>query len=169
VSDLRIEPLTDEHIDQLMPYEREMFGPEAWSASSYRAELGDRVHKAFIAAVDEDGVLLGWAGVVVNGDSADIMTVGTVPADRRRGIGTALVHALLDEAVQRGAREVLLEVRIDNDAARALYEREGFMTVGLRRGYYDHGRVDGLTMHRPLRDQHSESARQGPAGRVDHD
>ena len=34
-------PMTREHVDQLMPYEREMFGPEAWSRAAYRAELGE--------------------------------------------------------------------------------------------------------------------------------
>lgn len=140
-----IVPMTVEHVAAAMPYEREMFGPEAWTESSYRTELADPL-RAYFAALDEDGVLLGWAGTMVNGETADIMTVGTLPDARRRGIGTALVHALLAEDRRRGATEVLLEVRIDNPGARALYEREGFVTIGIRRGYYDHGRVDGVTM-----------------------
>ena len=54
------------------------------------------------------------------------------------------------EAVRRGAREAFLEVRVDNPAALALYEADGFARVGLRPGYYDGGRVDAVTMRRDL-------------------
>jgi ribosomal-protein-alanine N-acetyltransferase len=57
---------------------------------------------------------------------------------------------LLAEAVRRGAREAFLEVRVDNEPARALYRSEGFDEVGRRRGYYDGGRVDAVTMRKEL-------------------
>ena len=143
-------PMTVDHIDALMPYEREMFGSEAWTVSGYRTELADRRHRYYVAAEDADGALLGWAGVMVVADAAEILTVGVVPDARRRGIGTVLLHELLAEARRRGAAEAFLEVRVDNDGARAMYEREGFAEVGRRRGYYDHGRVDAVVMRREL-------------------
>jgi ribosomal-protein-alanine N-acetyltransferase len=133
-----------------MRYEHEMFGTEAWTASGYRMELADTVGRYYVAAEDADGSLLGWAGVRVIDRTADVLTVGVVPAAQRRGIGARLLHALLDEAHRRGAVEALLEVRVDNPAARALYLREGFAELGIRRGYYDHGRVDGVVMRREL-------------------
>lgn len=142
--------MTRRHIDALMPYEREMFSSEAWSAEGYRAEIADTAHRHYVAAEDADGRLLGWAGVLVIGDTAEILTVGVVPAARRCGLGTRLLTVLCDEARRRGAREAFLEVRTDNAPARALYEREGFEHVGVRRGYYDHGRVDALTMRKGL-------------------
>jgi ribosomal-protein-alanine N-acetyltransferase len=143
-------PMTRAHIDALMPYEREMFGTEAWTSSSYRAELADRRHRYYLAAEDADGTLLGWAGVMVVADTAEILTVGVVPSARRRGIGVALLTALLAEAVRREAVEVFLEVRVDNTGARTMYEREGFAEIGTRRGYYDGGRVDAVVMRRAL-------------------
>jgi ribosomal-protein-alanine N-acetyltransferase len=141
-------PMTAAHIDALMPYEREMFGTEAWTVSGYRTELADAKHRYYVAAEDADGGLLGWAGVMVLADSAEILTVGVVPGARRRGIGRDLLAALLAEAVRRGAREAFLEVRVDNAGARSLYASEGFAEVGLRRGYYDGGRVDAVVMRR---------------------
>ncbi len=143
-------PMTTAHIDALMPYERELFGPEAWTAHGYRTELADTRSRYYLAAEDGSGALLGWAGVMVVADAAEILTVGVVPAARRRGIARLLLHALADEARRRGAREVFLEVRVDNVAARTLYESEGFAQVGLRPGYYDAGRVDGVVMRREL-------------------
>jgi [ribosomal protein S18]-alanine N-acetyltransferase len=142
--------MTTAHIDALMPYERDMFGTESWTRGSYRAELADTRRRHYVAAEGPAGELLGWAGVMVIGETAEILTVGVVPAARRRGIARTLVAALLAEAVRRGAREVFLEVRVDNQAARALYASEGFLDVGRRRGYYDGGRIDAVTMRREL-------------------
>jgi ribosomal-protein-alanine N-acetyltransferase len=143
-------PMTVAHIDALMPYEREMFGTEAWTVSGYRTELADARNRYYVAAEGPDGELLGWAGVMVVADAAEILTVGVVPSARRQGLGVRLLAALLVEAARRGAREAFLEVRVDNEAARSLYAREGFAEVGVRRGYYDAGRVDAVVMQREL-------------------
>jgi ribosomal-protein-alanine N-acetyltransferase len=142
--------MTVRHIDALMPYEHDMFSTEAWTRAGYHAELADIRHRYYVAAEGPDGELLGWAGVMIVGDTADVLTVGVVPEARRAGTARRMVDALLAEGVRRGAREAFLEVRVDNEAARALYEAEGFAQVGLRRGYYDGGRVDAVTMRREL-------------------
>jgi ribosomal-protein-alanine N-acetyltransferase len=149
-AEVRIVPMRAEHIDAVMPFEREMFGPEAWTAGGYRSELADHRFRRYLVAEDADGVLLGWAGVRVVADEAEVLTVGVVPAARRRGIATILLRALIEEAVRRRASAVFLEVRVDNAGARALYAREGFVDIGLRRGYYDSGRVDAVTMRRDV-------------------
>lgn len=147
---VRIVPMTRAHIDAFMPYEHEMFGTEAWTAGSYRDELADTRYRHYVAAEDEDGTLLGWAGVMIVADTAQIMTVGVIPAAQKRGIGQRLLDALLDESRRRGAEAVVLEVRVDNEPALRLYRRNGFTDLRVRRGYYGHGRVDGLEMQRVL-------------------
>ena len=142
--------MTAEHIEALMPYERAMFGTEAWTQSGYRSELADTGRRHYLAAVGAQAELLGWAGVMVVADCAEILTVGVVPPARRRGIARQLIDGLLVEARRRAAVEAFLEVRVDNEAAQALYAREGFAPVGLRRGYYDGGRVDAVVMRREL-------------------
>ncbi|HKF31018.1 MAG TPA: ribosomal protein S18-alanine N-acetyltransferase [Jatrophihabitantaceae bacterium] len=150
MSVIDVVPMTRAHIDALMPFEREMFGTEAWSADGYRAELADTRHRYYLAAVDENESLLGWAGVRVVGDTAEILTVGVVPQARRQGIGGRLLAMLLDEATRRGAVEAFLEVRVDNTAAQQLYEQARFVRVGIRRGYYAEGRVDAVVMRRAI-------------------
>jgi [ribosomal protein S18]-alanine N-acetyltransferase len=150
MSVIDVVPMTKAHVDALMPYEREMFGTEAWSADSYRAELADTRHRYYLAAVDENESLLGWAGIRVVGDTAEILTVGVVPQARRQGIGGRLLAMLLDEARRRGAVETFLEVRVDNPAAQKLYEQARFVRVGIRRGYYAGGRVDAVVMRRAV-------------------
>jgi ribosomal-protein-alanine N-acetyltransferase len=148
---VRLVPMTRAHIDALMPFEREMFGTEAWTRSGYRSELADTRHRYYIAAEGPAGELVAWAGVRVIGETAEILTVGVLPTARRAGIARRMAADLLAEAARRGAVEAFLEVRVDNVAARNLYASEGFADVGLRRGYYDAGRVDAVTMRKDLR------------------
>ncbi len=101
-------------------------------------------------AARTDGQLVGYAGLVfVAGPpqaEAEIQTIGVDPAYQGRGIGRALLRRLL-ELADAAAATVFLEVRTDNDAARALYESEGFAVVGLRERYYLSG-ADAHTMRR---------------------
>lgn len=142
--------MTAQHVDALMSFERDMFGTEAWSRASYRSELADTRRRHYVAAEDDANALLGWAGVMIIATTAEILTVGVVPHARRRGIARTLVGELLGEARGRGADEAFLEVRFDNGAARNLYATEGFVELGVRRGYYDGGRVDAVTMRKDL-------------------
>ena len=148
-AEISIVPMRVEHIALLMPYERAMFGTEAWTAGGYRTELADTERRCYLAALTGEQ-LLGWAGVMVIADAAEILTVGVVPEARRRGIARRLIDGLLEEARRRGAAEAFLEVRVDNAAAQSLYASEGFAQVGLRPGYYDGGRVDAVVMRREL-------------------
>jgi ribosomal-protein-alanine N-acetyltransferase len=134
--------------------ERILFpGDDPWSAEMFRSEL--RAGHAYLAARSSaGGLLVGYAGLaVVAGPpqaEAEIHTIGVDPAVQGRGIGRALLRGLLDVADAVPAT-VFLEVRTDNEAARALYESEGFTVVGLRRRYYRPSGADAHTMRRECR------------------
>ena len=146
---VEIVPMTAAHLSAVMVHEEELFGTEAWTVDSYRAELADLRYRYYICAL-QDGDLLGWAGLLCIADTAQIITIGVVPAAQHRGIGQLMLDTLLAEARRRGAAEVVLEVRVDNAPARRLYERNRFAVLRIRRGYYDLGRVDALEMRRAL-------------------
>jgi ribosomal-protein-alanine N-acetyltransferase len=140
--------MTVKHVELLMPYEHEMFGAEAWTERGYRDEIADTANRHYVAVEDETGALLGWAGVLVIGTTAEVLTVGVVPSARRQGLARRMLAELYAEAVQRGATEVLLEVRVDNVEAQSLYRAEGFVEIARRRVYYANGTVDAVVMHR---------------------
>lgn len=144
--------MTRAHIPLLMPYEDELFGTEAWSPHSYADELSDTRHRFYIAALrgDDPGELVGWAGLMTIGDTAQVLTIGVIPEAQRHGIGQAMLDVLVQEALRRRAGEVILEVRVDNVTARRMYERNRFTQLRTRRGYYDRGRVDAVEMRREL-------------------
>lgn len=99
-----------------------------------------------ILAAEEGGGLLGyvWARFVL--DEGDIGNIAVAPGFRRRGAGAALLKALLEEAERRQAAVVQLEVRESNLAARRLYEKNGFETVGKRKNYYEKPAEDAILM-----------------------
>jgi ribosomal protein S18 acetylase RimI-like enzyme len=72
---------------------------------------------------------LGFCVLGVRGDEGWIGGMGVATAARRRGIGEALLRAVIDEARARGLRRIVLEVLEQNEPARRLYERLGFEHV----------------------------------------
>jgi ribosomal-protein-alanine N-acetyltransferase len=144
-------------IEKLLPLERELFGPSAWTAETFWAELAQVETRWYVVAVGESeadeggGSLLGYAGLLVPGPEADVQTVAVAPAARRRGLGGVLVDALIAQARDRGSTSLLLEVRADNHPAAALYRSRGFEQIAIRRRYYQPEDVDALVMRlRPL-------------------
>jgi len=85
----------------------------------------------------------------VAADEAEILTLAVEPAARRKGMASALLAEAARRAREQGAAAMFLEVSTANRAARALYERLGFTTVGRRKSYYG-GERDALILKRDL-------------------
>ncbi len=136
----------------LADLERTLFADDAWSEPTWWAELAGRPRRDYVVAheADDADVVLGYAGIDVAGDVADVMTMATRPEHRGRGLGRLLLGELVLRARERGCEALLLEVRADNEAARALYDTSGFRTISVRRRYYQPGDVDALVMRRLL-------------------
>jgi ribosomal-protein-alanine N-acetyltransferase len=149
----RLRSMLESDVEQIVPIEAELFaGDPPWSAEEFRSELaGVPETRWYTVAEDESGELAGYAGLRVVDGTADIQTIAVAPAHQRRGLGTTLLGALIDEARTRRATEMLLDVRADNQPALALYERHGFERIARRRGYFGAGRIDGLVLRRWLR------------------
>lgn len=72
-------------------------------------------------------------------DEAEVLTLAVAPDARRQGIAAALLAGAMAAARERAATTMLLEVAVNNTAARALYERAGFIEAGRRPRYYADG------------------------------
>jgi [ribosomal protein S18]-alanine N-acetyltransferase len=140
-------------VEALLPLERELFGADAWSAEVWWSELAHPQGRWYLVARTDGtgtagGALVGYAGVMVSDREADVQTVAVAPAAQGRGLGATLLTALLERAAEQGARTVTLEVRADNAAAIALYQRHGFARIAVRRGYYGPEGADAWIMQR---------------------
>ncbi len=144
-------------VEAVVALENELFGPTAWTAETFWGELAAPGRTYLVA--DDDGVLLGYAGLLAAGDAeADVQTIAVAPAAQGRGVGRRLLDALVDGARAEGASALLLEVRADNEPALRLYSRSGFERIGVRRRYYQPGDVDAVVMRlRPLPVARSET------------
>lgn len=101
---------------------------------------------AFGSLLDQAGVHLaesldGFILMRTVADEAEILTLAVRPDARRRGVGAELVARGAAAAAARGATRLFLEVADDNEAARGLYARAGFVEAGRRPRYY--ARADG--------------------------
>ena len=119
-------------------------GAARWSAGAFARALRDPLCFFLPTGGDLNGFALGR--VVL--DEAELMTLVVARSRRGRGRGRALLSLFEAEARRRGAAAAFLEVRADNDAARALYVAAGWAQVGLRPGYYDG--IDAALMRKPL-------------------
>ncbi len=143
-----IDALTRADADRCAELEALLFdGDDPWPATAFLGELAAG-HNHYIAARDGQHVV-GYGGIARLGRRApfeyEVHTIGVDPAYQGRGVGRALLDELL--AFAEGGT-VFLEVRTDNVPAITLYERNGFVTVGLRKRYYQVSGADAYTMRR---------------------
>lgn len=125
---------------------------EPWDAAAFLGFLDRPGCLAFVATDELSRAAVGFIIGHVAADEAEILSVAVDPAVRRAGIGQLLLRALLEAARDRYVAKVHLEVADVNTAALALYQAEGFIVTGRRKGYYARatGRVDAVVMSRSL-------------------
>ena len=122
--------------------------PTPWSRSMFAGELAKPTSICLGAfeADDEEAALIGYLVVSRYVDAWHVMNIAVDPPQRGRGVGTMLLEHLFELTVDDARRGYTLEVRVSNASAIALYERLGFTSRGLRRGYYTDNREDALIM-----------------------
>ncbi len=121
--------------------------PVPWTTGQLADSLAG--HRVLLA--ERAGLPLGYAVFRELLDEAELLNIAVLPDARRQGIGRSLLRALR-AALAPEVRSLYLEVRAGNAPAIALYEGEGFVRVGLRRGYYPAagGREDALLLRLEL-------------------
>ena len=140
----RIAPMTAARLPQVAALEKVCFPADPWSEELFRAAL-ENPHTNLLMAEGEDGAVLGYAVLSAVLDEGSLDNIAVAPHCRRQGVADALLSALTDFG--RGRLSVLmLEVRVSNFPAIALYEKHGFVPVGRRKNYYESPREDALLM-----------------------
>lgn len=143
-TEVHLVPMRRRHLRSVLRIETQVY-PQPWTLTLFLGELGLRSSRHYVVARVE-GVVVGYAGVMVSLDEAHVTNVAVDPAWHRRQIGTRLLLNLFKAAQARGARHLTLEVRVSNTAAQAMYRRFGFETEGVRKNYYAESREDALIM-----------------------
>ncbi len=134
---MKIVPMQEKHLAAIAGIEKECFS-FPWSEDALREELG----KGVFLVAESGEKTLGYAGCQTVLDEGYITNVAVSKASRKKGVGSALMRRLLEEAEKRGLSFLTLEVRASNSEAIRLYKKFGFGKAGVRKGYYDKPKED---------------------------
>ena len=140
---LVIEPMQAADLDDVDAIERHSF-KAPWPRQVFVDELAREWARVDVAR--DAGRVVGFCNYWLVKDEVHLLAIATHPDRRRAGVGRRLMDHLLDVARARASVLVTLEVRRSNVPAIALYERLGFVAVGLRRAYYAEDAEDALVM-----------------------
>ncbi|AOH42268.1 ribosomal-protein-alanine N-acetyltransferase [Anaerolineaceae bacterium oral taxon 439] len=118
-----------------------------WPLSSYEYEVRHNLAGRATVARSRDGLILGFLMAWLIVDEFHVANIAVDTPFRRLGIGYALMRQGLIAANRDNARQSFLEVRISNRPAIELYEKIGYETVSIRKGYYRDNNEDALNMN----------------------
>ena len=141
---MRAVPLQERHLDEAARLETLCFS-RPWSRQALAEEL-ENPTAFFLAAEDDTGELLGYAGMHVVCGEGYIDNVAVFPQARRRGVGRLLVQSLVQWLREHEGVFLTLEVRPSNEPAISLYGSLGFEEVGRRPRFYECPTEDALLM-----------------------
>ena len=142
---MTIREMSASDVDAVAALEAEIFSMP-WSAQGFEDTLC-REDVLFLVAREEDHVL-GYVGVYCTADEGEITNVAVAPSVRRRGVGQELLSELIGRLAQKEIYRIVLEVRVSNEPAIRLYEKQGFVTMGKRKNFYEKPVEDAYVMVR---------------------
>lgn len=142
---IEIRLLKKSDLDEIFLLEQLCFPEDPWSKHAFETEV-DNPFSIFFVARDEDvGKMIGYGGIRLMHDIADITNVAVHPDYRGEGIGRKLLELLIRIAKEKNMTAITLEVRESNQPAQRLYSSAGFVHCGTRKRYYQ-GREDARIM-----------------------
>lgn len=135
------------HLPEVSALEQDIFGATAWSSEQFLAELAaaDR----WLRVLCDQGHVIGYVDVAVQGRDADLMTIAVASGARGRGLGALMLDEAMRWAATCGVHHMFLEVADDNPAAGQLYAGRGFVAIDRRPSYYGDG-TDAVIMRAAL-------------------
>ena len=132
----RLVRMTHRHLDAVTLIEEAAYA-FPWS----RGNFVDSIVAGYPSRVllDASDTMLGYFIAMAGVDEMHLLNITVAPAVQGRGHARYMLAALVGLCAEQAARELWLEVRLSNSRARAIYQRLGFIEVGIRKGYYPAG------------------------------
>lgn len=133
-----------EDIPNVMVIEHEAF-TLPWTETAFQNELTNNLFAHYMV-MEYEGKPIGYAGMWTIVDEAHVTNIAILEAFRGRKLGDRLLDYLMKIASIKGMIRMTLEVRVSNIVARSLYEKKGFESAGIRKGYYSDNNEDAMIM-----------------------
>jgi [ribosomal protein S18]-alanine N-acetyltransferase len=132
-------------VERVMEIEREGYATP-WTGMMFLGEL--LCDDSVALVVEQDGVVMGYLMASDQAGVWHVLNVCVAVEARGAGLGARLVRELFARTENRADRGYTLEVRVSNHTAIRLYERLGFVSEGIRPGYYSDNGEDAVIMWR---------------------
>lgn len=142
---IEITPMKLEDLNEVLEIEVLSF-TTPWSRSSFIYELLENERAVYLVAKNEFSQVMGYVGMWIVFDEGHITNLATHPNFRRKGVAHKLMEELIRISKEKGVRYLTLEVRRSNNSAQDLYQKMGFVHMGVRRKYYLDNNEDALIM-----------------------
>lgn len=148
---LQIVPATAEMLPEILRLEEACFSAP-WTRKMLEAELTGNRFAHFLVAMDQEdagasaGMIVGYHCFWIVFEELRLMNLAVGESMRRRGVARALVTEAIRMGLAQATTRAILEVRVSNEAARALYQRMGFVQIGTRSKYYTNPVEDAVLM-----------------------
>lgn len=142
---IKIREMQLDDLEQVMTIEEANFSVP-WTETGFFTFFL-REDTLFLVA-EEGEKILGYCGVVTVQDEGDITNVAVEKNSQNQGIGKKLLEEMFQRTQKAGVCRLFLEVRAGNAAALHLYEKMGFVQMGIRKNYYEQPVEDGVVMMR---------------------
>jgi len=140
---LTVSPMRRRHLPDVLAIEAQVY-PRPWSSRLFEDEL-ERSGRVYLVA-RLGPTVVGYAGLLMIADDGHVATIAVDPARHRHGIARCLLVELVRQAMELGANQLTLEVRVSNRGAQDLYRSLGFAPGGARKAYYSDNGEDALVM-----------------------
>lgn len=139
-----IRKMEKKDVPQVLQVEKASF-TTPWTTEIFYHELMDNLH-AYYYVVEIDGEVIGYSGMWVVIDEAQITNIAILPEYRGKKIGEKLFGHMMMTAIRLGAARLSLEVRVTNIVAQKMYRKFGLTPGGIRKSYYTDNQEDALVM-----------------------
>jgi ribosomal-protein-alanine N-acetyltransferase len=146
-----IEPATADLLPDILAIEEACFSAP-WTRKMLEAELSGNPFAHFFlarqakAAETEVESIVGYLCYWIVFEEVRLMNLAVIESMRHKGIARSLVMAALQTGLSQSAHRAVLEVRVSNEAAKALYHTLGFHDLAVRPKYYNNPIEDALLM-----------------------
>lgn len=150
IGNIRIEPMRENDLGQVMSIELESF-PDPWAPIAYAMEIRHNPRGFYSVARNAEGSIIGYIGWWVTEQKvATIMHIAVAKQHRGGGVGRSLLEFACNHAIECSCETMQLQVRSKNTSARSFYRNYGFAEIGTNRDYYTSPEDDAVFMQKSL-------------------
>lgn len=141
---IEIRQMVEEDIADVLEVDEQIF-TASWTEGIFKHEILDNQYAHYFV-VEADGEIIGYAGLWIVEDDAQVTNIGLLKKYRGYKIGEKLFGFALQYAMNEGVTRLSLEVRVSNIAAQKMYEKFGLVRGGIRKNYYTDNNEDAIVM-----------------------